>query len=267
MTVSPVETLEKAIFLHLFWIHNHCFHGIRFPPYHITFRNYDMSSPIAVTSQTLCLWIHVTIFNIKHMVLRQYTNIYIIATSVSVSVGSHTLWWWHNTHCIYIMGPTIFMEVYALYMTSHPRFMTSQNSIQFISLLYLISNWLYLTALPLYLCHHTQIINPITHIVHMTTQAQYVSHLMNTYDIISTLDDIIPRYDLHTHCIHVIIPRIPVIASTAAEPLYGWYHIQYICEIISPKYDITTLCVDDTTLGICVTSLYDIAYTLSHQTK
>ena len=30
-----------------------------------------------------------------------------------------------NTHFIYDMGPTIFMEVYALYMTSQPRFMTS----------------------------------------------------------------------------------------------------------------------------------------------
>ena len=75
------------------WHHNHCFHGIRFPTFHthITCRIYDMSSPIAVTSQTLCLWIYVTIFNIKNMVLRQYTNIYIITTSVCVSVGSNTL--------------------------------------------------------------------------------------------------------------------------------------------------------------------------------
>ena len=33
------------------------------------------------------------------------------------------------------------MEVYALYMTSHPRFMTSQHSIQFISLLLSPSRW------------------------------------------------------------------------------------------------------------------------------
>ena len=73
------------------WHRNHCFHGIRFPTYHITSRIYDMSSPIAVTSQTLCLWIYVTIFNIKHMVLRQYTNIHIFTTSICVSVESHTL--------------------------------------------------------------------------------------------------------------------------------------------------------------------------------
>ena len=73
------------------WHHSHCFHGIRFPTYHITSRIYDMSSHITVTSQTLCFWIHVTIYNIKYMVLRQYTNIYVITTSVTVSVGSHTL--------------------------------------------------------------------------------------------------------------------------------------------------------------------------------
>ena len=65
---------------------NHCFNDIRFPTYHITSRIYDISPPIALTSQTLCLWIQVTIFNIKHTVLRQYTNIYEIKTSICVSV-------------------------------------------------------------------------------------------------------------------------------------------------------------------------------------
>ena len=64
------------------WHHNHCFHGIRFPTYHITSRIFDMSSPVAVTSQTLCLWIHVSIFKINHMVLRQYTNIYETTSSM-----------------------------------------------------------------------------------------------------------------------------------------------------------------------------------------
>ena len=129
------------------------------------------------------------------------------------------------------MAPTIFMAHYALYMTYHPRLMTSQHSIHYISLLYLKSNWLYLTALPLYLCHHTQIINHITPIVHMITQAQYVWHHTNTYDITSTLYVITPRYELHTHCIHVITPRIPVITSTAAELLLRVYWVYHICNM------------------------------------
>ena len=145
------------------------------------------------------------------------------------------------------MALTVFMAHFALSMTSHQWFMTSQHSIHYISLLYLISNWLYLTALPLYLCHHTQIINHITHIVHMITQAQYVSHLMNIYDITSTLYDITPRYDLHTHCIHLITPRIPVITSTAAELLLTVYWVYHICNMCDLKTTISEI-----TTSICV---------------
>ena len=136
------------------------------------------------------------------------------------------------------MGPTIFVEVYALYMTSHPRFMTSQHSIQFTGLLYLISNWIYLTTHPLHLCIHTQIIDHITRIVCMITQAQYAWHHVNTYDITSTLYDITPRYDIHIHCIYVITPRIPVIASTVAELLLTVYWLEHVCNMcdIKPLY-------------------------------
>ena len=41
------------------WHHNHCIHDIRFPTYDITSTVYDISSAMPVTSQTLCLWIHV----------------------------------------------------------------------------------------------------------------------------------------------------------------------------------------------------------------
>ena len=44
------------------WLHNHCIHGIRFPTYNITSMVYDISSSIPVTSQTLCLWIHINYF-------------------------------------------------------------------------------------------------------------------------------------------------------------------------------------------------------------
>ena len=130
------------------------------------------------------------------------------------------------------------MEVYALYMTTHPRFMTSQHSIQFISLSYLISNWIYLTTHPLHLCIHTQIIDHITPIVFMIRKAQYAWHHFNTYDITSTLYDITPRYDIHIHCIHVNTPRIPVIASTLAEELLTVYCLEHVCNMcdIKPLY-------------------------------
>ena len=85
------------------------------------------------------------------------------------------------------MAPTIFMAQYALYMTSDPRFMTSQHSIHYISLLHLISNGLYFTAHPPYLFHHTQITDHITIIVCMITQVKHACYHMNTYDITYTL--------------------------------------------------------------------------------
>ena len=153
---------------------------------------------------------------------------------------SHTLYQWYNTHCIYDMASTIFMAHYALYRTSHPWFMTSKHSVHYIRLLYVISNWLYLTALPLYFCHHTQIINHITRIVCMITLAEYVWHHMNTYDITSSLYDITPQYDLQTHSIHVITPRIPVIASTAAQLLFTVYWVYHICNMCDLK---PTICM------------------------
>ena len=177
------------------------------------------------------------------------------------------------------MGHTIFMEVYALYMTSHPRFMTSQHSIQFISLLYLISNWIYLTTHLLHLCIHTQNIDHITPIV-CITQAQYAWHHFNTYDITSTIYDITPHYDIHIHCIHVITPRIPVVASTLAELLlrllirarlqYVWYQTticmaSYEFYVISQPVLLTSKdCIHDITSTIFLTTeptVYDITYT------
>ena len=61
---------------------------------------------------------------------------------------------------------------------------------------------------------------------------------LNTYDITSTLYDITPRYDFHIHCIHVITPRTPVIASTVAELLLTVYGLENVCNMydIKPLY-------------------------------
>ena len=54
----------------------------------------------------------------------------------------------------------------------------------------------------------------------------------------------------HTHHIDDITATIWMVS----DPVYLWHHIPYIYDIIPTKYDITTLCVDDTTVSICVTS-------------
>ena len=72
----------------------------------------------------------------------------------------------------------------------------------------------------------------------MITQAQYAWHHVNTYDITSTLYDITPRYDIHIHCIHVITPTIPVVASTVFELLLTVYWLEHVCNMcdIKPLY-------------------------------
>ena len=137
----------------------------------ISYEFYVTSQPIFMTSQDCTHDITSTQFMTSHPLYMTW----------------YTLYLGHHSHCNYDKTPTIFMALYALYMISHPWFMTSEHSIHYISLLYLISKWLYFTAHPLYLCHHTQITDHITFIVCMITQVKYAWHHMNAYDITYTL--------------------------------------------------------------------------------
>ena len=132
---------------------------------------------------------------------------------------SHLLYIWHNMHCIWQLTHDLWHHN-TLLMTS--------------KLLYLTSHWLYVRAHPLYLCHHTQIIDHTTPIVCMITQPQYVWYHMNyIWHHIHSLWYHTTLWH-HTHCIHVITPRIPVIASTVARPLlivYWLYHTYCMCDM------------------------------------
>ena len=165
-------------------------------------------------------------------------------------------------------------------MTSHPQFMTSQYTISYISLLYLIWNWLYLTAHPLYLCHHTQIVSHITPIVCMITQAKYLWHHMNTYDITPTLYQTTvwhwhTLYSCHhtqdtchrIHCSWAITYSVLIIACRQ----YVWYQTHYMYDIIWILCDITTTLYDIKslyswqhihTIPDYTPTLHDMTYTL-----
>ena len=84
------------------------------------------------------------------------------------------------------------------------------------------------------LCYHTQIIDHITSLVCMISQPQYIWYHMNY--IWHHIHSLWYHSTLwhHTHCIHVITPSIPDIASTVAVPLltvYWLYHTYYMCSI------------------------------------
>ena len=160
--------------------------------------------PLYMTSHSSCFCVITpTVSMIKH----------------TLFMTSHLLYIWHHMHCIWHLTHDLWHHN-TLLMTSN--------------LLYLTSHRFYLRAHPLYLCHHTQIIDHTTPIVCMITQPQYVWHHINyiCHHIHSLWYH--TTLCLHSHCIHVITPRTPVIASTVAGPIligYWLYHTYYICDM------------------------------------
>ena len=147
---------------------------------------------------------------------------------------------------------------YPLYMTSHTVLWQHKYCVT--------SQPLCLTAHPQYLCHHNQWINFIKPSVCMTSRPlcvwyhmHYMWHHINNLEHHNTLCmtsgplylTAIPLYLCHhTQPIDDITATI----CMTWHSVYRWHHIHYIYDIISTKYDITTLCVDDATLGIYMTS-------------
>ena len=130
-----------------------------------------------------------------------------ITTSICVSVWSHTLYRWYNTHCIYDMAPTLFMAHYALYMTSHPRFMTSQPSTHDIK----------------------AIISPLTPIISESTSTESLSlhpnyrsynpHCM--YDNTATICMTSCKLHMTSHPLFMILQH-----AMTSHPLYSCHHTQ-----------------------------------------
>ena len=122
-----------------------------------------------------------------------------------------------------------------------------------------------LTSHPLYLCHHTQSINFIKPSVCMISQPLCLWYMYNMWHHVQNLGHhttlcmvSVPLYltwlplylSHHTHPIDDITATI----CMTSHPVYLCHHIHYMYDIISTKYDITTFCVDDATVGMYMTS-------------
>ena len=162
----------------------------------------------------------------------------------------------HNA-CISDITHSMFMT-YPLYMESHTVLWQHKHCVT--------SQPLCLISHPLYLCHHTQCINFIKPSVCMTSQplcvwhhVHYMWHHIHNFVHHTTLYMTSgPLYltSLPLHLCHQTHPINDIRATICmtSHPEYLWHHIHSIYDIISTKYDITTLCVDDATLGMCMTS-------------
>ena len=210
--------------------HKHCIHDIRFPTYDTTSRVYDISSPIPVTSQTLCLWIQVNYISHQTHGGKSIQPLYLKSQPQYVYLCDHT-------HCVDDITHTVFMTWHLLYGT--------------ICTLYDISPMIYdiKNLYPLHqsiLSHIKLIISDSTSTVSLSSHPDYKSYnphciYDNTATICMTSYEYIwhhihaLRYHTtlwhHTHCIHVITPRSPVITSTVAGPIlivYWLYHTYYM---------------------------------------
>ena len=100
LTITLYETIPQYL-----GHHSHCIHDIRSCTYEMTSRVYDISFAIPVTSETLCLWIHIN--NIYHQthgaetiqplcLKSQLPNVYLCDHTQCIHDLSHTvLMTWH----------------------------------------------------------------------------------------------------------------------------------------------------------------------------
>ena len=113
------------------------------------------------------------------------------------------------------------------------------------------------------MCHHSHYVYDIICTTSDITFHNLGHQVHFMYDIRSTLSDLTSTVSLSSQPPYRWYHSHYMMTS---HPVYLWYHIHYIYDIISTKYDITMLCVDDATLGICMASfaLQMTTHTLDH---
>ena len=238
----------------------HLMHYIRHAIYCVWYHIHYMCD----ITQWLYLWYHTlyvydifTFYGITHSVMTTQPLCKLTAMmsdiTPNVSVSSHPLYQFYQTQCMDYITPTICMTSYALHMTLHWLFRTSNHFIY-------ASSPLYLTSRPVYMCHHTQSISDITDTIYMTIHAVYLWHHSHyIYDIISSkyylrklfVDDTTygifmtyfalqmtshPLFHIkpqnlwgHIHFRHDITGPVSGITHTvslSSQPLH-WYHTHY----------------------------------------
>ena len=178
---------------------------------------------------------------------------------MSVSVWSHPLYQRYNTHSIYDITSTVSMAQYAMYMTSHPRFMTLQHSTHdikaIISHLTLIisesTSTVSLSSLPDYQSYNPPCMYDNTATICMTSyELHMASHPLFMISLHAmTLH---PLYLCHhtqdtynrLHCSWTITYSVLIVPQL----LYVWHETHYMYDITGNLYDITLTRYDITIL-------------------
>ena len=213
-------------------------------------------------------------------------------------IWHHTHYIWHHIHYICVITPTVLMTScplyvwhhnqrmmtsYALYMASHPFFMTSNHSFyetpplyswhqthiyvviyDIASTVYGISSSIHVTSQSLYQCHHILCIYDITPTVVMTSYPLYMtSHILCLWQHNHYIWHHTHYIWHHFHCICVIKPTVSMISDS----LYVWHCRHCMCGIICAIDNITSIFYDITsTVFMTSQPIYMTSYTL-HMTS
>ena len=118
---------------------------------------FDMVSTVSVPSHTLYWWYHTNcIYEITSAIIHGIIY-FVYDMTATVSVPSQPLVWWYHTLCMYDIKPTISIISYTLYKASHSHFMISHL------IMYDITCTVFMKSLPLYQLNQTHSLYDITH--------------------------------------------------------------------------------------------------------
>ena len=270
--------------IHYIWCHTHCvcdntrsISDLKPILSAITSTVYVTTPTLSKTSHQLCKTSQVEY--VCHHVHYTWHNIQTLRQQPLVFLTSHDLNWWHHMHytwhvtyciwyhihymcditqCLYLWYLTLYVYyIYTLYGITH-SVMTTHTLWNFTDTMSDIAPTVSESSHTVDQVYQTPCMYDITATMFMTSYELHVrshpqfrtsQHFM--YDIRSiSLTSLLLYLCYHIHPIDDITATI----CMTSHPVYLWHHIHYIYDIISTKYDTTTLCVDDATLGICMTS-------------
>ena len=196
----------------------------------------------------------------------------VLMTSQQVFKSSHLAYIWHHTHLHEITLKIYDINAQYLWHHNHcihdimsPLYEITSMVYDISSPITMISHLLFVSQHPMYLFYQTPGKYDITsaicmksYALHMTSHPPFMTSQLFIFDVKSTISDITSTISDLTPTVPASSPH-PIDDITAticmiSHPLYVWHPIHYIYDIIHYMYYITFLCVDDTTLGICMTS-------------
>ena len=209
---------------------------------------YDITFTICLTSHNACIsdithsmFLTYPLYMASHTVLWQHNN---CVTSQPLCLTSCLLFLCHHTPWINFIKPSVCMTWQPLCVWHHMHYMWHHiHNLWHQTTLCMTTGKLYLTLLPLYLCHHTHHIDDITASTCMTSHPVYLwNNIHYIYDIIST------KYDITTLCVDDAILGICMTSFALqmttdtlyhTKPPYLWCHVHFRQDNTAPVSDIT----------------------------